>query len=124
MEKTLLFIGYYNVIDYEQAGFRYDLPLTYILVAFAYFLLSLLLIIRRLVRFYLYLFDYVGNMLCSIYAYFNHFSQSTIFNVSIEFKISSKNIAVSLIYDLPLVAVLLLKHTGGDAVLCFISCAV
>jgi len=52
MEDTLLFSGYYdNVITNATAVFNfpfyYNLPLAYLLVAFSYFFISLVLIVGR-----------------------------------------------------------------------------
>ncbi|CAK8673505.1 unnamed protein product [Clavelina lepadiformis] len=48
MENTLLFYGYYeNVIQNFSTNFYYNIPLAYLLIAFFYFLLSLVLIVRR-----------------------------------------------------------------------------
>jgi len=51
MEETLLFIGYYDnaatTVQSDSIYFYYNIPLAYILVAFAYFFLSLFLLVRR-----------------------------------------------------------------------------
>ncbi|XP_009859564.2 transmembrane channel-like protein 7 isoform X3 [Ciona intestinalis] len=51
MEKTLLFYGYYSnsatTIFSDGFLFYYDIPLAYLMVAFFYFLLTLVLLVRR-----------------------------------------------------------------------------
>ena len=51
MENTLLFCGYYDnaatVIQTSGFYFYYNIPLAYLLVAFFYFFISLVLIVRR-----------------------------------------------------------------------------
>nr|CAB3267012.1 transmembrane channel-like protein 7 [Phallusia mammillata] len=47
MENTLLFYGYYESEHVSIANFNYEIQLAYICVAFFYFLLSLILIVRR-----------------------------------------------------------------------------
>ena len=51
MENTLLFYGYYDnaatVIQTSSTYFFYNIPLAYLLVSFFYFLLSLVLVVRK-----------------------------------------------------------------------------
>ena len=54
MEKTLLFAGYYNnvatLVQVEGFEFFYNIPLAYLIVAFFYFFISLILIVRKCVN--------------------------------------------------------------------------
>jgi len=48
VENTLLFVGYYSNSNVEVSGsFSYNIPLSFILIVFAYLLLSLVLLVRR-----------------------------------------------------------------------------
>ena len=51
MENTLLFYGYYDnaatTVQTAQTFFFYNIPLAYILVSFFYFLLSLVMVVRK-----------------------------------------------------------------------------